>query len=108
MRQVLVQQPCAAAAADVDHPAKAGLLQAFGVFIDTIVICSCTAMIMLLAPQEMMKGLEGMGTSPERHVLASGTVRSDFYCGNPLAFQFFHISWNSVLCKIQCGISFWG
>ena len=52
--------PCAAAAADVDHPAKAGLLQAFGVFIDTIVICSCTAMIMLLAPQEMMKGLEGM------------------------------------------------
>ena len=52
--------PCAAAAADVDHPAKAGLLQAFGVFIDTIVICSCTAMIMLLAPQEMMNGLEGM------------------------------------------------
>lgn len=51
---------CAAAAADVDHPAKAGLLQAFGVFIDTIVICSCTAMIMLLAPQEMMNGLEGM------------------------------------------------
>lgn len=52
--------PCAAAAADVDHPAKAGLLQAFGVFIDTIVICSCTAMIMLLAPQDMLAGLEGM------------------------------------------------
>ena len=32
--------PCAAAAADVDHPAKAGILQAFGVIIDTIVICS--------------------------------------------------------------------
>ena len=30
--------PCAAAAADVSHPAKTGLLQAFGVFIDTIVI----------------------------------------------------------------------
>lgn len=52
--------PCAAAAADVDHPAKAGLLQAFGVFIDTIVLCSCTAMIMLLAPAEMLNGLEGM------------------------------------------------
>lgn len=52
--------PCAAAAADVDHPAKAGLLQAFGVFIDTIIICSCTAMIMLLAPAEMLNGLEGM------------------------------------------------
>ncbi len=52
--------PCAAAAADVDHPAKAGILQAFGVIIDTIVICTCTAMIMLLAPSEVVGGLEGM------------------------------------------------
>ncbi|MDO4344306.1 MAG: alanine/glycine:cation symporter family protein [Eubacteriales bacterium] len=52
--------PCAAAAADVDHPAKAGLLQAFGVFIDTIVICSCSAMILLLAPEEKLQGLVGM------------------------------------------------
>lgn len=52
--------PCAAAAADVSHPAKSGLFQAFGVFIDTIVICTCTAMIMLLAPQELLSGLEGM------------------------------------------------
>lgn len=52
--------PCAAAASDVSHPAKAGLLQAFGVFIDTIVICSCTAFIMLLAPSELLDGLSGM------------------------------------------------
>jgi AGCS family alanine or glycine:cation symporter len=52
--------PCAAAAADVSHPAKAGLFQAFGVFIDTIVICSCTAFIILLAPQDRLAGLEGM------------------------------------------------
>ena len=52
--------PCAAAAAEVSHPAKAGLLQAFGVFIDTIVICTCTAMIMLLAPEDVLAGLEGM------------------------------------------------
>lgn len=52
--------PCAAAAADVDHPAKAGLLQAFGVLIDTIVICTCTAMIMLLVPENMLSGLQGM------------------------------------------------
>jgi len=52
--------PCAAAAADVDHPAKAGLFQAFGVIIDTIVICTCTAMIMLLAPQAQLEGLSGM------------------------------------------------
>ncbi len=52
--------PCASAAADVDRPAKAGLMQAFGVFIDTIVICSCSAFIMLLAPAELISGLEGM------------------------------------------------
>ena len=52
--------PCAAAAANVSHPAKAGLFQAFGVFIDTMVICTCTAMIMLLAPQEQLEGLQGM------------------------------------------------
>ncbi len=52
--------PCAAAAADISHPAKEGLLQAFGVFIDTLVICSCTAMIMLLTPEELTAGLEGM------------------------------------------------
>lgn len=52
--------PCAAAASHIDHPAKAGLLQALGVFIDTLVICSCSAMIMLLTPTELNNGLEGM------------------------------------------------
>ena len=52
--------PCAAAAADVSHPVKAGLLQALGVIIDTIVICTCTAMFMLLVPNEVIQGLSGM------------------------------------------------
>ena len=52
--------PCAAAASHIDHPAKAGLLQALGVFIDTLVICSCSAMIMLLTPTDLTNGLEGM------------------------------------------------
>ena len=52
--------PCAAAAADISHPAKEGLLQAFGVFIDTIVICSCSAMIMLLTSEGLTDGLTGM------------------------------------------------
>lgn len=69
--------PCAAAAATVSHPAKAGLLQAFGVFIDTIVICSCTAMIMLLAPAELLEGLTGMEllqTAMHYHFGAPGVV----------------------------------
>ena len=52
--------PCAAAAADISHQAMEGLLQALGVFIDTLVICSCSAMVMLLTPQELTAGLEGM------------------------------------------------
>lgn len=52
--------PCAAAAAETDMPAKVGLTQALGVFIDTLLICSCTAMIMLLAPAEVIDGLQGM------------------------------------------------
>ena len=52
--------PCAAAAADVSHPAKAGLMQAFGVFIDTILICTCSALLMLLAPADKIAELQGM------------------------------------------------
>ena len=52
--------PCAAAAAECDIPVRAGLTQALGVFIDTIVICSCTAMIMLTAPQNVIEGKAGM------------------------------------------------
>ena len=69
--------PCAAAAADVSHPVKAGLLQPLGVFIDTLVICSCTAMIMLLTPQELVSGLEGMDllqASMNYHMGSFGTV----------------------------------
>ena len=52
--------PCAAAAADEKEPVKMGLIQALGVFIDTIVICSCTAFILLLVPEDLTRGLMGM------------------------------------------------
>jgi len=52
--------PCAAAAAAVSHPASQGLIQSLGVFIDTLLICSCSAFVMLLAPEEITKGLAGM------------------------------------------------
>ena len=52
--------PCAAAAAECDDPVKMGFVQALGVLIDTVVICSCTAFLMLLVPQERTAGLAGM------------------------------------------------
>ena len=39
--------PNAAATADVSHPVKQGLIQALGVYTDTLLICSCTAFIIL-------------------------------------------------------------
>ena len=41
--------PNAAAIASTSHPVKQGLLQALGVFTDTIIICTCTAFIILLS-----------------------------------------------------------
>lgn len=43
--------PNAAAIAATSHPVKQGAVQALGVFIDTILICSCTALIILIAPE---------------------------------------------------------
>lgn len=52
--------PCASATSHVSHPVKSGMLQSLGVFIDTIVICTCTAMIMLTAPHAVINRLQGM------------------------------------------------
>ena len=41
--------PNAAATADVDHPAVQGYVQSLGVFVDTIIICTTTALIILLS-----------------------------------------------------------
>ena len=41
--------PNVAATADVSHPVKQGLIQALGVFTDTLIICSCTAFIILFS-----------------------------------------------------------
>ena len=69
--------PCAAAAAAGDDPVKMGLVQALGVLIDTIVLCSCTAFLMLLVPQEFTTGLSGMDllqTAMQYHLGGFGTV----------------------------------
>ncbi|WP_282022729.1 alanine/glycine:cation symporter family protein [Priestia flexa] len=52
--------PNAAAAASVSHPAKQGFIQALAVFNDTLIICSCTAFIVLLSSAYATPGLEGI------------------------------------------------
>lgn len=41
--------PNAAATATVTHPVKQGLIQALGVFTDTLLVCSCTAFVILIS-----------------------------------------------------------
>ncbi len=80
--------PCAAAAADVTHPVKSGLLQALGVFVDTIVICTCTAMIMLLAPEASVSGLSGMDLLQASMQYHLGTFGVIFIAVTLLLFSF--------------------
>jgi len=48
--------PIAAATASISHPVKQGLIQCLGVFTDTLVVCSCTAFIILLAGEGVYAG----------------------------------------------------
>ncbi|WP_214785505.1 alanine/glycine:cation symporter family protein [Exiguobacterium sp. s183] len=52
--------PNAAAAAEVSHPAKQGFLQALGVFLDTLIVCTATAAIILLSDSYASGNGEGI------------------------------------------------
>lgn len=52
--------PNAAATAAVTHPVKQGLIQALGVFVDTLLVCSATAFIVLLSDAYGTQDLTGI------------------------------------------------
>jgi len=52
--------PNAAATAAVSHPVKQGLIQALGVFTDTLLVCSCTAFIILISGVYSDPALDGI------------------------------------------------
>ena len=52
--------PNVAASADVTHPVKQGLIQTLGVFTDTLVICTCTAFIILFSGMASTKEANGI------------------------------------------------
>ena len=96
--------PCAAAAAECDQPVKAGLVQALGVFVDTIVICSCTAFIMLLAPEEKVTGLSGMDllqTAMEHHLGRFGVI---FIAATLFLFSF--STFLGILFYARCNVAY--
>ena len=52
--------PNAAAAADATHPVKQGLVQALGVYFDTLIVCTASAMLVLLSPEWSSSGKTGI------------------------------------------------
>ena len=62
--------PNVAAVAKVDHPAAQGVVQAFSVFLDTFVICTCTALLILLSGF-YTAGFEGDGLVLTQNALAA-------------------------------------
>ncbi len=62
--------PNVAAVASVKHPAAQGVVQAFSVFLDTFVICTCTALLILLSGF-YTPGFEGDGIALTQNSLAA-------------------------------------
>ncbi|NKI60882.1 MULTISPECIES: alanine/glycine:cation symporter family protein [Stappiaceae] len=91
--------PNVAATAEVRHPISQGITQSFSVFIDTMIICTCTALIILLG-DVYAPGAEGVdGVVLTQQSLAShlGGWTSYFLTGAVLLFAFSSIIYNYYL-----------
>ncbi len=92
--------PNAAATADVTHPVKQGLIQTLGVFTDTIVICSCTAFIILLYPEYQSTGLNGIELTQAALTSHIGSIGSIF-----IAICIFLFAFSSIVGNYYYGQS---
>ena len=86
--------PNAAATANTSHPVKQGLIQTLGVFTDTIVICSCTAFIILLSDVDLSSGLTGIQLTQNALSSQIGSFGSIFIAICVLLFAFSSIVGN--------------
>ncbi len=86
--------PNAAATATVSHPVKQGLVQTLGVYFDTIIICSITAVIILLGTEGIAYGETVQGASLTQEALAAtvGAWGTHF-----LTFILFFLAFSSIL-----------
>lgn len=68
--------PHAAAAAEVDHPAQQGLVQAFSVYVDTLLVCTATALMILITQQYNVVGTLTDGSFIVQNVPATTEIGS--------------------------------
>ncbi|WP_099159317.1 alanine/glycine:cation symporter family protein [Virgibacillus ndiopensis] len=90
--------PNAAATAEVTHPAKQGLIQALGVFFDTILICSATAFIIVTAGGYEGSKLDGIQLTQNAFEFHVGGWASIF-----IAVAIFLFAYSSILGNYYYG-----
>lgn len=91
--------PNAAATADVSHPAKQGLIQALSVFTDTLIICSCTAFIILLSGVPLDGSVKGIQLTQMALTREIGSAGGQFIAVAILLFAFSSIVGNYSYCE---------
>ncbi|MFK8040725.1 alanine/glycine:cation symporter family protein [Congregibacter sp.] len=91
--------PNVAAVAFVPHPANQGIVQAFSVFIDTLVMCSCTALIILLSDVYQPGAVGVSGVALTQNALAEhlGPWGGSFVSIALVMFAFSSIMYNYYL-----------
>ena len=91
--------PNAAAAADVSHPVKQGLVQMLSVFIDTILICTATAMMILSTGFDIKGGLDGAPLVQASLATTFGSFGPYFITFALLLFAFTTLLGNLFYCE---------
>ncbi len=91
--------PNVAATAYVKHPVSQGITQSFSVFIDTILICSCTAFVILLGDvyQPGAEGVDGVVLTQQSMVGHFGSWAQYVLTFSILLFSFSSIMYNYFL-----------
>lgn len=90
--------PNVAATAAVSHPVKQGLVQALGVFTDTLLVCSCTAFIILISGLYNVPELNGIA-------LTQSALQSEVGAAGPVfvAVAIFLFAFSSIIGNYYYG-----
>ncbi|MBE6260654.1 MAG: alanine:cation symporter family protein [Prevotella sp.] len=90
--------PNVAATATVSHPVKQGLIQALGVFTDTLLVCSCTAFIILISGLYQVPELNGI-------MLTQSALQSEVGTAGPvfIAIAIFLFAFSSIIGNYYYG-----
>ena len=90
--------PNVAATASTTHPVKQGLIQALGVFTDTLLVCSCTAFIILISGLYSVPELNGIA-------LTQSALQSEVGAAGPVfvAIAIFLFAFSSIIGNYYYG-----